>query len=494
MSKRFYFIIAFLFLFVFSGEVRHVYAENEQFNCFSVLVGKNVTVNGAVLLAHNEDDGGEQVVRWYKIPEQQHGLKEIIKLRNGGVVKQVPHTLAYLWLEMPGMKFSDSFLNESGVCIASDACASKEDKPELTEGGIGWNLRRLMAGRAHTAREAVKIGGKLISQYGYASSGRTYCIAGPKEAWMLSVVNGKHWVAQRIPDNEVAIIPNYYTITRVDLEDSVNFYGSPGLIEYAVKRGWYDPDKDGNFNFRETYGLKGSQESIRNISRKWAALNILSEKQYQLDEPFPFSFKPSKKISVFMLMEILRNHYEGTPLDLTGGYKNGSPHYTKERTICTATTQYGFVTEMRDRMPPEIGAVMWLAPRRPCTQAFIPWYAGINKIPENYGDGDFTRALKNHFEPKKKSYTVKMAPAYYSFSGFSEYADSNYAQVISRVMPANRKFEKEIIKNRVNFEKMILPVFESDPVKARKMLNEYTRHLAEESLKRNQTREQLFRK
>ena len=488
MKKRFYLVIGILLLIVNPGVPQPINAENDQLNCFSVLVGKNVTVTGAVLFAHNEDDGGKQVVRWYKVPEIQHQSKENIQLLNGGVVKQVPHTLAYLWLEMPGMKFSDGFLNESGVCIASDACGSKEDKPVLTEGGIGWNLRRLMAERAHSAREAVKIGGELISRYGYASSGRTYCIAGTKEAWMLSVVNGKHWVAQRIPDDEVAIIPNYYTITSVNLKDSVNFYGSPDLIEYARERGWYNSSKEGVFNFRKAYGRKRSQESTRNITRKWAALNILSEKQYQLDEPFPFSLKPAKKISISMLMEILRNHYEGTPLDLTDGYKYGSPHITKERTICTATTQYGFVTEIRNWMPPEIGAVMWLAPRRPCTQAFTPWYAGNDKVPETYGDGDYARALKNHLKPNNIMDTGKLDSAYYSFSGFSEYADSNYAQVIATVKPANLKFEKEILKNRENFEKTVLPVFKSDPAKAKKMLTEYTGNMAEKNLKRNQAR------
>lgn len=488
MKQRFIFAINILVLIAAPLSSQSFNTESDQLNCFSVLVGKKATVNNAVLFAHNEDDGGEQVVRWYKVPERQHKSGQEINLPNGGVVPQVPQTLAYLWLEMPGMKFSDGFLNEAGVCIASDACGSKEDQPELTDGGIGWNLRRLMAERARSAREAVKTGGALVAKYGYASSGRTYCIAGPDEAWMLSVVNGKHWVAQRIPDGEVAIIPNYYTITSVNLKDTVNFYGSPDLIEYARQRGWYDPDKERVFDFSKAYGRKGSQESRRNISRKWSALNILASKHYQLDEPFPFSFKPAQKVSVSMLMEVLRNHYEGTSRDLTQGYKNGDPHHTKERTICTASTQYGFVTEIRSFMPPEIGAVMWLAPKRPCVQAFTPWYAGINKVPDTYGNEEYMLALKNHLKPNNITNARKLDRAYYSFSDFSEYADSNYARIISSVRSSNLKFEKEILRNQGNFEKSVLSVFKNDPAKAKKMLTEYTESMAEKNLERNQAR------
>ena len=463
----------------------YLQARDFPMDCFSILVGKGASINHAVLFAHNEDDGGKQVVRWFKVPARDHKKGEKILLQGGGEVMEVSHTLAYLWLEMPGMKFSDGFMNEAGVVIASDACASREERPDLTDGGITWNLRRLMAERAHSAREAVKIGGALVQKYGYASSGRTYCIAGPEEAWMLSVVNGKHWVAQRVPDDEVAVIPNYYTITRVDLKDTVNFYASPDLIAYARERGWYDPAKDGPFSFRKAYGRPANQMNRGNITREWAALNILSAKQYLLDEPFPFSFKPARKVTIPVLMTILRNHYEGTPLDLTDGYKKGSPHYTKERTICTATTQYGFVAELRSWMPPQIGAVMWLAPSRPCTQAFTPWYAGITSIPRDYDGGDYLKALKNHFHPDESLYTLEKAPAYTSFTEFCLYADSSYASLIAKVKPANLKFEADVRKNTESFERMVLPLFDSDPDKARDMITKFTGRLAEENLKRN---------
>ncbi len=481
-------LLRLLFLLLFLLPLVPAGAQEEGENCYSVLVGRRASVTGAVLFAHNEDDGGPQVVRWFRVPAQDHRRRERVVLHEGARVPQVPHTAAYLWLEMRGMKFSDAFMNEHGVVIASDACRSREDQPDLTRGGITWNLRRLMAERARTAREAVKIGGALVEAYGYASSGRTYCIADPNEAWMLAVVNGKHWVAARIPDDRVAIIPNYYTIDRVDLSDTLNFYGSADLIGYARRRGWYDPQRDGAFSFRKAYGDTASQKNRRNVTREWGGLRLLAGKEYGLEDTFPFSFVPAKKVAVSDLMRVLRDHYEGTPLDLTDGYRHGSPHYTRERTICTATTQYGFVAELRAWMPPAVGAVMWLAPRRPCTQAFTPWYAGITAVPADYDGGDWQQALKHHFEKNNDLPVPQASPAYFSFSAFSEKADSSYGRIIGKVRTANEKFENDLMRSCASFETMVLPLFDSNREKALKLITEFTGQVAEENLKRNRAR------
>ena len=337
------------------------------FNCFSILAGREATIDESVMFAHNEDDVGEQVVNWYKVPSLKHSANEVLILKNGGTSVQPEQTNSYLWMEMPGMNFSDTYMNQYGVCIGSDACLSREINGELTNGGIGYSLRKIMVERSNTAREAVKIGGELVSNFGYTSSGRTYCIADPNEAWMLSVVNGKHWIAQRIPDNHVAVIPNYYTITEIDLSDTLNFLGSPDIIEYAMVNGWYDPD-EGPFIFSKVYSAPRSLNSKGNIYRMWRGVNLLSEKNWNIEDEFPFSFKPRRKIGITDFTEVLRDHYEGTDLYS----KNQNPHISRHRSICANTTQYGFVAQLRSNMPVEIGAVLWIAPRRPCIQSFIP--------------------------------------------------------------------------------------------------------------------------
>ena len=220
-------------------------------------------------------------------------------------------------------------------------------------------LRRIVAERAKSARHAIKIAGSLIEKYGYYSSGRTLCIADPKEGWVLHIVKGKHWIARRVPDNEVAVISNYYTIREVDLENREDFLGSADIINYAIKRGWYNPEKDGEFDFAKIYSDPKNFKSMYNILRQWRGTNLLSENKYKIDERFPFSFKPRRKIKVNILFKVLRDHYEGTEYDLTDNYKKGgSPNFTKNRTICTSTTRFSIVAQLRNEMPKEIANII----------------------------------------------------------------------------------------------------------------------------------------
>ena len=460
-------VLIFAFLLVSSGcsDIK----VNEGFDCFSILAGREATIDGSVMFAHDEDDGGKQVVNWYKVPSLKHSPDEVINFKNGGASVQPEKTNSYLWLEMPGMSFSDSYLNQYGVCFGSDACSSREKKGVFTDGGIGYSLRRIMAERSKTAREAVKIGGELVSNYGYTSSGRTYCIADPNEAWMLSVVNGKHWVAQRIPDKHVAVIPNYYTIGEIDLEDTLNFLGSADIVEYAIEMEWYNPD-NGPFNFREAYSSSRTLKSIGNIYRMWRGINLLSEVDYDLEDDFPFSFEPEQKIGVKDFMKVLRDHYEGTNLHSS----KQNPHMSDTRSICSNTNQYGFVAQLRSDMPVEIGAVLWIAPRRPCIQSFIPWYSGITKVPDGFGRNTYEQAIIEHFNPPPDIHTPVPELAYWHYFQESEANTGDYEKFFETKKTEIDAIENFLFKNQDSFEKEILKTWENDKEKALQMITDYT--------------------
>ncbi len=470
-----YLILIFAFLLVNSGcSTKKV---NEGFDCFSILAGREATIDGSVMFAHDEDDSGKQVVNWYKVPSLIHSPNEVINFKNGGVSVQPEKTNSYLWLEIPGMNFSDSYLNQYGVCIASDACSSRENKGVFTDGGIGYSLRRIMAERSKTAREAVKIGGELVSNYGYTSSGRTYCIAGPNEAWMLSVVNGKHWIAQRIPENHIAVIPNYYTIGEIDLADTMNFLGSEDIVEYAIEREWYDPD-NGPFIFREAYSSSGSLKSKTNIYRMWRGTNLLSEIDYNMEDDFPFSFEPEKKIGVCDFMKILRDHYEGTTLNIN----NRNPHMSNIRSICSNTNQYGFVAQLRSDMPVEIGAVLWIAPRRPCIQSFIPWYSGITKVPDGFGRNTYDQAIIEHFNPSPDIHTPVPELAYWHYYQESEVNTGDYGKFFETKKTEIDAIENYLFNNQYGFEKEVLKTWGIDKKKALQMITDYTAKWAKKTL------------
>ena len=222
-------------------------------DCSAIIVGKKASATGEVLFGHNEDDAGYNVMMQHLVPRATHERGKLLEFEAGcAKIPQVEQTWAYLWSETRASwkaSFSDTFINEWGVAVATDNCSpSREDRPEITNGGIGYGLGHLIAQRARTAREGVEIAAALIDKYGYTASGRAYQIVDKNEGWVLQVVQGKHYVAKRVPDDEVMFIPNWYTIHQVDLSDKANYIASPDIITYAIDRGWYTPKRPGDYS------------------------------------------------------------------------------------------------------------------------------------------------------------------------------------------------------------------------------------------------------
>ncbi len=466
--KKIIFSIVFLVIQLLSAQSNH------EFNCYSVLVGKDCTVDGSVMFAHNEDDYGDQIVNMYKVPRINHKADEVVILKNGGRIPQVPTTCSYIWLNMPGMNFSDSYLNEYGVTIASNSCPSKEKTASLKNGGIGYWLRRIMAERAKTSREAVQIAGKLIEEFGYNHSGRTYCIADPNEAWVLSVVMGKNWIAQRVPDDKIMVLPNYYTIQNIDLKDTINFLSSPNLIKIAIKKGWYSPNEDGEFDFRQVYGRKTSLEHPNNIQRKWGGFKLLAKGKFELDDNFPFLITPSKKISVSDLTRVLRYHYEGTSLENKDFSK--TIHEQKNGTICTQSTQYGFIAQLNSKMPKDIGNVLWYSSTHPCANPFVPIFYSINKFPDDFHYGDYKSAIENHFSIEPSEIRQNMAThAFFSITEKNFKIDENYYGEIDRIKKEIGILEKKMFNKHAGFLDKMKKLSKEKPAKAIKIASKYSR-------------------
>jgi dipeptidase len=380
--------------------------------CTTVVIGKNVSTTGHVIVGHNEDDGGRIVNRHGYVPAADHAEGELIPAEKGfALIPQVPHTFGFYWSEMKkadgGMSTSDSFYNERGVLIVSDSCCdSKEDTEDasrLSEGGIGFNLRRIMAERAESARSAVRIAAELLDQYGYVSSGRTYIAADADEAWLIEVVSGKHYAARRVSDSEAAFIPNYYTIHEVNPDDRENFVLSPGLIEYAKEKGWYDPAK-GPFDFAIAYESEETLNSLGNRFRSAGGYSILTRSPFWREgvQSYPFAVTPPAPISPAQVKEVLRCHYDGTFLDpvwARAPFPGGAPHDTEIRRICTGTTMDASITVFAEREHPE-RTVMHLCCGRPCELPFVPFHPfyGVPAMLDTMGN-EASEMLRTHLLP-----------------------------------------------------------------------------------------------
>ncbi|MFC2155758.1 dipeptidase [Acidobacteriota bacterium] len=456
-----------------------IFLYGEEYNCFSIIAGKFCTVDGSVMIAHNEDDFGINFVNVHKVPPMLHPNEKIIKLKNGAAISEANKTFGYLWFQVPGQEFADTYMNEKGVIIASNQCTSREDKGELTEGGIGFMLRRITAQRAGSAREAVKIAGELLSKYGYASSGRTYCFADANEGWILHAVKGKHWVAQRVPDDKIVVIANYYTINKVDLSDKENFMGSADIIDYAIKRDWYKSGKDKNFDFAQVYSSPKNLKSMVNILRQWRATNLLAKKNYEIDERFPFSFMPKRKVRLTDLFRVLRDHHEGTEYDLTDDYKKGSPNSTKNRAICDESTQYSFVTTLRSDLPAEVANVAWIAFRRPDSNAYSPWYLSITSPPKGYthGSPDTDTALRNHFNWPKSFFKFDPAYAFWNYAKLSDLVDQAYRDRVRHTRKEWKNLENFFLKNQKKKEKEFLYLLKKEKNIAINFITNYVHQL-----------------
>lgn len=463
-----------VFILLLIAESLFSQTDHDQ-ECFSILAGKNATADNSVFFAHNEDNYGKNVFNFYRVPAMEHERRQDLLTDTELKIRQARNTHSYLWIAMPMRKFSDAYMNERGVTIASNQCLSKEDKPDLVDGGIGFWLRRIMAERAESAREAVEIAGKLIEKYGYNASGRTYSIADPNEVWMLAVVNGKQWVAQRVPEDHAAVISNCYTIGEVNLKDKENFLGNKNLIKYAIKRAWYDPASGLPFNFKKAYAEEGSLDSDGNKPRQLAAINFLADREYSLDDDLPFSFRPAQKVTKERLMYILANHFENTGI-IDEEDIRGNPHNCKYSTICASSTQYGFVAELRSDMPVEIGNLMWIAMRRPCIQPFVPIYFGVDQFPLGFTYENHEVALQEHFWEIDRE-ALMSNNAYWIYDELAEGIDNYYTNLSATLKESKQEFENDVLGDQSLFESNYQALYYVNKDAARDYINSYISNL-----------------
>lgn len=451
-------------------------------NCYSIVVGKDASVDGFVLMAHNEDDGPPQIVNHHKVPRIKHQSGAKVGLINGGELDQVEETWSYIWSEIPGLLFSDSYVNEWGVCITSDNCPSREDNPVLPEGGISYYLRRLVAERAKTSREGVHLIGKLIEQFGYDASGRTYIVSDPLEGWLVCAVNGTHWAAARVPDDEVALIANTYTVHNIDLSDTMNYLASDDIIDYAVERGWYNPEKDGDFDFAKAYADPEVAVHPGNLGRQYGGLRLVSPDPVELGGHHPFSLKPKSKMDVPSLMAILRDHYEGTE-HYGSNTPSGNPHDREFRSICRHDTQTSFVVQLRKDMPLDIGIVYWVCLASPCVSTYVPFHFGNESFPDWYlGSRDKPTDLE--FEEKLiRPFQHDYSNVFWTFSNLRYKAERHYNSIIESIVTERDKVEEQAFDTQKSMEDWASQLYSSDKKTAMEVLNNYTRGIYLSSVK-----------
>ena len=437
--------------------------------CYGVIVGRKASVDGSVLLGHNEQNGGTRLVNLRKIPRLTHAKGSAVELHNGGTLPQVPETYSFLWSQNVGLPFSDGYLNEWGVAIVSDGCGTREGSTEgIADGGIGYMLRRLVAERATTAREGVQVAAGLVERFGYWASGRTYVIADPQEAWLMSVVRGQRWVAQRVPDDGVVLLPNVHIIDQIDLADTESFMGSPDIVDHAIEMGWYDPDSGRSFSFRRAYNAGRG----RDARQERGQFLVTGQRPGADVNPLPFAVQPEHPMTVADVISVLRDG------DLTH-----------------AATQEGAVLQLRSWFPPAIGCVYWRTSAEPRAGILVPWYVGIDVTPPSYYkpvDVRVQLSLEYQFEPPPGTFTPDSATAWWVFRDFQDRFYEDMSRAMEVVRPVWDAFEAQAYARQAEVDAEALRLYNENPDAARDLLTEQTERQALGALELTQYMAQML--
>ncbi|MEJ2629470.1 MAG: C69 family dipeptidase, partial [bacterium] len=317
-----------------------------------------------------------------------------------GSIPQIDHTYGYINTAYPCM-------NDHQLAIGESTFGGREEL-KSDNGLIDCQaLVGLMIKRCTTAREAIKLAGTLTEKYGYIDEGECLTIADTKEVWHLEIMGpgtgqkGSIWAAQRVPDEHVSVNANASRIRKIDLDDSDYFMASKNVYKIAQKNGWWDPKRDGEFEFCYAYAPEG-RKTLASRRREWRVLDLLapSLKLHPESENYPFSVKPDKPVTLEKLITIFQDYYEGTdynmvknltvtdedgktvisplanpfmPYDMNKLFDiNGGWGWRGERTIARWYTMYATITQSRDWLPDEIGGVVWLAWDNVATSVYIP--------------------------------------------------------------------------------------------------------------------------
>lgn len=403
-------------------------------NCSTIIVGKDASKTGKVILAHGEDDI-DCIVQLHKVPAMEHKEGGYLKFDDGdALIPQVPFTYGYLWSEMRcpgGEAFADGFVNECGVAVVSDSCVSTKVSDQPHTKGIGYGLRRIIAERAKTAREGVEVAISLVEEFGYRST-RSYHIVDKDEGWVLQLTEGNNYVARRVRDDEIYFIPNWLTLHEVDFSDTEhkNYYWSEDVVGYAVRNGWYTPENEDDysgFDYAAAYQGEGS-EVKSNFDRSDSGWKMIS------GSPLPYrttAIKAPKKFGVEDLKPIMRSHCPEYP-HLLKEDPAASPHVFYG--ICRDTTVESMIIEFQD--DPDLTTI-WRTTLRPCVSPYQPFFPAVTSVPDGWSWQSVDAAQKTHFSPDADEFTYHPDRAYWAF------------HMLNMTMEMNYSFGEEVIKGQI---------------------------------------------
>ena len=394
--------------------------------CTNLIVGKKASADGSVMCTYNCDGFGFSGSLFYS-PAGRHAPGEKIAIHGWGpthegrYVDQVEYTYNAVGL-----------MNEHQVTIVETTFDGRLEL-QNNDGLLDYfSLMRLALQRSATAREAIRCMAELMEQYGYNSTGESITICDPNEAWIMEVVgkgpgrNGAVWVALRIPDDCICAHANLSRIRQFPVEKKGKYASissrnlkqinrpevecvySADVITFAREKGFFS-GKDEDFSFRDAY-CPIDFENVRYAdARVWS---FFRHHRTDMDQYLPYIngdfeqcdhlplwVKPDQPLSLRDLQRDMRDHFEGTPLDMTADMTAGpwgmpirplpmhfrasdSTDYFRERPIATQQSGFTMTCQMRSWLPDDVGGVTWFNCDDANMVAYVPLYCCITQVPD----------------------------------------------------------------------------------------------------------------
>ena len=466
--------------------------------CSNFIVGKKASVDGSVMCSYSADDYG-MFQNLCHYPAAKHAKGEMRKIydwdtnKYHGEIPEAAQTYSVI-----------GNINEWQVTIGETTYGGREEMADSTGIMDYGSLIYVALQRSKTAREAIKVMTTLANTYGYNSEGETFTICDPNEAWIMEMMGkgagskGAVWVALRIPDDAICAHANQSRIGKFNMKDKKNVMYAKDVVSFARSKGWFQ-GKDADFSWKMAYAKPDFSGRRFCDARAWSMLNHFYDMTPYLDwalgknpdaQDMPLWVVPNKKVSVQDVENVMRDHYEGTPLsvadgsDIGGGiwempyrptplmYKVDGKQYFNERPISTQQSGFVFVSQMRSWLPREIGGVLWFANDDANMAAFTPVYCSMTERPECYNTPG---ADALHFSKKNAYWVCNMT---------SNMVYPRYSLMFPTLKEVRDSLDNSYIAAQSGVEKKAQELYAQNPQAAVKYLNDYSVEKAQQMLAR----------
>ena len=467
--------------------------------CTSIIVGCLASTDGSTITSHSCDGGCRTNV--YITPHTKHEPGSMNKIYSGlvgtdmatdfqrltfmGEIPQVEETNSFLNISYPG-------INEHQLGIGETTIGGRRELRSRKGIFKIEELERIVLERTTNARDAIRLMGELVKEYGYCDTGECLTFIDSKEAWFFEIFGpgtdrlGAVWAAVRIPDDHVGVSANIPRIPEIDVNDPDNYMASENVFSLAEEMGWWDPNSGKPFKFWEAY----SDRTPFSIREYWVLSSLAPSLDLKRDaDELPFSVKPDKKVSVRDVMEFYRAYYAGSEYDMTKNLNvkdsrteemitspAANPWMSRDlmalfnelkpgtverqRTIAVNSCAYSTVIQCRDWLPNPIGGIVWFGFDNPAHSPRAPIFAGVTELPP-----DFRVSHQQKF---------RRDSAGWAFRRVSRLAQINWGRTKDLINENVSDFEEKAFTELPEIEKKFGELYKTNPEKAIEFLTAYS--------------------